>query len=1147
MSKKESRAPQHGAQEAATSTDVVEPVVTAEETAGTRNAVEANIIERDNQNELQNSSNGRNEAKAANLPLFSGEPKTMGIGEWLKRWASYAGASGMSSGVEPRKLLSFTTGKAFQALTKLPPHATAEVMKETLQKVFGNTPERAFQKLCSNKFELGTDDTDLYGTTISDLVDGCFGDAPITKDRLCKLFFWNGMPQQQESRNLYMMQKMAHRQSDSFETVLDLCRGSFLNDASEALDFAHANFHAENPTNHRPAKGRGKGKGKGKGYFPNKSIHKSAPSTNVRIGQGPKCYKCGGIGHMAVICPSTDPQKVCRNPGYILISNLVREDRFNEEKRFLVDTGSSVTICTSPKNLCRDISETVRINTLGGVVEMQSAKNVTLGGIKMKRVLISEHPITIGDTECHGILGMDWLSQAGSFHVNFGNGFPEIVFDKLGLTPFVGVHLGGDDRIGTILDATGTGHDTLIEKDDFILKRMKLHDASYRWQVEWKWVNGKEPQTKRLPPHYGMSNLSVVEREIIDKELSDLKEKYSEKVEWSKVKATAPIMPRRQLHKTTPIRIVLDLTWLNDKIVTVPNPERPPIGAPEYVRKWRARPKTKVFMVDIRKAYLNIEMEYECSHWQCIRFPDDENVYRLKRLPFGLNIANKVLRTVLEEILPKDVLIDKFVDDLYIPEHLIDEVRSILSLNNFPTKEPEELSDTRVLGIQNSKGLWGRKEPVPSQIESMTKRGISSYTGSIIGIYPVAKWLRPACAYIKRRCELDWDEPIDEELIEVCKKFVADVNARGNVIHGTWFYDADAQWTIWTDASDIARGCVLQIGDVIVEDTTHLRKKADRKHINVAELQAIQDGVELAIAYVKALQLNREIKLTVMCDNTSAIAWLKQSKDRKWKAIKGLSAKLVERILSQIAELCKMYNVKLDIQYVPSEQNLADEMSRVPEYMIQKVEFDSTTIEEIVMAIQTADTGTSDQIRDEYNRLIVNETELTELLTGIHEHEGARALYDRTRLIVCHPQLRQRCQEFVRACAVCQLSKHNTTLSPILEDDKHVGMDPTRPFEMVHMDILGPFTETDGEDAMFVVTLVCRFSRFAITVPTFRCPTSDDTAKTFGLVLARFHTSPDVLMVDGGSQFRALFSAAITDHRTRIVMTSVSSSFRETH
>jgi hypothetical protein len=151
--------------------------------------------------------------KLINLPMFSGELQSMAIGEWLKRWNNYSKASGWTPDVEAVKLLSFTTGKAFSTLTKLGASPSAELQKATLAKVFGLTPEKAFAKLCSKKFIVGEDDTDIFGTSIMELVDISFGNEPITKDKLAKMIFWNSLPQSQESRALQLLQRSVEDRS----------------------------------------------------------------------------------------------------------------------------------------------------------------------------------------------------------------------------------------------------------------------------------------------------------------------------------------------------------------------------------------------------------------------------------------------------------------------------------------------------------------------------------------------------------------------------------------------------------------------------------------------------------------------------------------------------------------------------------------------------------------------------------------------------------------------------------------------------------------------------------------------------------------------------------------------------------------------
>ena len=84
---------------------------------------------------------------------------------------------------------------------------------------------------------------------------------------------------------------------------------------------------------------------------------------------------------------------------------------------------------------------------------------------------------------------------------------------------------------------------------------------------------------------------------------------------------------------------------------------------------------------------------------------------------------------ILEDILPKkEVVIYKFVDDLYIPESVLNSTIQVLKNNGFLTKEPELLKNAVVLGLGNINGKWYRKKHLATE-STWTKRGIAQYTG----------------------------------------------------------------------------------------------------------------------------------------------------------------------------------------------------------------------------------------------------------------------------------------------------------------------------------------------------------------------------------------------------------------------------------
>ena len=63
---------------------------------------------------------------------------------------------------------------------------------------------------------------------------------------------------------------------------------------------------------------------------------------------------------------------------------------------------------------------------------------------------------------------------------------------------------------------------------------------------------------------------------------------------------------------------------------------------------------------------------------------------------------------------------------------------------------------------------------------------------------------------------------------------------------GVWAVPSTNCWKLWVDASGIAYGVVLQGGENVLEDQCWVRPGEDKRHINVAKLDAVIKGLNLA-------------------------------------------------------------------------------------------------------------------------------------------------------------------------------------------------------------------------------------------------------------------------------------------------------------
>ena len=207
----------------------------------------------------------------------------------------------------------------------------------------------------------------------------------------------------------------------------------------------------------------------------------------------------------------------------------------------------------------------------------------------------------------------------------------------------------------------------------------------------------------------------------------------------------------------------------------------------------------------------------------------------------------------------------------------VEKVVDHLQRYGLQTKPFVKLENARVLGLQVRKNgdgqlVWQRGNDLPVIGERISRRELFSICGRLVGHYPVAGWLRLACSFIKRCCEgSKWDDDVGETARKMLEDMMSRV-AKNDPVGGVWCVGDDkssvAAGTVWCDASSIAIGCSLEMDNEVVEDAAWLRKKHDGTHINLAELDSVVRGVNLAIKWHL-----KEVKIKT--DSATVHSWLK--------------------------------------------------------------------------------------------------------------------------------------------------------------------------------------------------------------------------------------------------------------------------------
>eukprot|EP00117_Sycon_ciliatum_P035558 scpid11219/ scgid1080/ len=542
------------------------------------------------------------------------------------------------------------------------------------------------------------------------------------------------------------------------------------------------------------------------------------------------------------------------------------------------------------------------------------------------------------------LLGLNLISQHGGVDLKYADS--KLVGASFGQAASASADVPSSDVRNDDGDSPQLLRHVTVEHDgeDVILTTA---DGSVRWRADvgyweltWAWKD--EPPTRPVG-----SGIGEYSRHSLS---TDQESQFCEEVDmwirngWlvphdqavhGEPGAVLPLLAVAQTHKeSTPVRPCLDYRQLNKLIVSHPGLDVP--VCQEKLRQWRSIGNAgSHVLLDISKAYLNIRIAPALAKFQTVVWKGQ--LFAMERMGFGLSIAPKFMDIIVKWVLRAYADVDNYVDDLYVPKPRLRAVTDQLSQYGLLTKPAEPVVSARVLGLQLSESAdgqvrWKRRGDVmpTCQPDAITRREIFKWCGKLTSHYPVGSWLRPACSYLKRLSSLQpgWDDPVSHEVVACCAEVIHRLQT-DDPAQGVWSVPEGAQWSLWCDASDIAHGAVIQADGMIVEDGCWLRQKDDRRHINIAELDAVIKGLNLAVQW--------QVKeLTLFTDSKTVAAWLQSVLGNVSRVrVSGLQQVLVQRRLQIITDLVAVTGLTVKVQWISSQQNKADQLTRVPSSWIR--------------------------------------------------------------------------------------------------------------------------------------------------------------------------------------------------------------------
>ena len=413
----------------------------------------------------------------------------------------------------------------------------------------------------------------------------------------------------------------------------------------------------------------------------------------------------------------------------------------------------------------------------------------------------------------------------------------------------------------------------------------------------------------------------------------------------------------------------------------------------------------------------------------------------------------------------------------------------------------------------------------------------------------------------------NWDCPLSSELQQRCVVLAERLKSH-DPVRGVWNAaprdPSCSTWQVWCDASDIAFGAVLTLDGEAIEDCSWLRKPDDRRHINIAELEAAVQGITLAAKW--------EIKkFKLMTDTKTVAGWLSQLLNNTRRVrTRGLHELLVRRRLDIIDDMVETLGLTVEIVWIPSSENRADQLTRVPKdwlslarslpvespdeviaaassttlsllspitsEQIAHAQREDAEITRTVREIACEEEVTAPSFKKVRSQLLLSDGVLCRnlklplegvtvpVIPGVLKEEAVRVahantghaswetMYDLLRSECYFPDIAATCQAHVQQCArcACANARRGGQAGRVRADV------PSRPWQEVVMDTLQIATDRSGQFHC-VLVLVDAFSKWAEVVP-LRHHDARSVAEAFSTVCLKWGP-PDVVRVDNGTEF----------------------------
>jgi transposase InsO family protein len=572
--------------------------------------------------------------------------------------------------------------------------------------------------------------------------------------------------------------------------------------------------------------------------------------------------------------------------------------------------------------------------------------------------------------------------------------------------------------------------------------------------------------------------------------------------------------------------------------------------------------------LDITDAYNHIRIA-DGEEWKTA-FRTKYGHFEYLVMPFGLTNAPPSFQRFIDEVLRKylHLFVIAYLDDILVfsedkNEHVehVNKVLKELQENNIRLKLSKcefHVQETEFLGhwistsgihVEQNKVRAIRDWPQPRNLKELQQFiGLINYYRRFITGY--AKVMQPLFALLKKEAKFEWQGE-QEEAFEEVKHRITDAPILVQ-------HDPEKETTIETDASDYAIGMrMTQPGPDGKPRTVafHSRKliQAELNYdIHDKELLAIVVAFKVWRVYLEGAKYT----ITVKTDHKNLTFFT--------------TTKELTRRQARWAETLSQYDFKI-VHCKGTENGQADALSRRPDYELQgktvepavlrQNEDGSLTYNHQILAAtielmedpliqRIAEATKTDRIIQEmlensadnenlttddrgliYLRslIYIPECMRTEIIAKHHDdpmhgHMGAEKTAEAISRNYYFPNMRRKVQGYIHQCETCIRDKparhqpYGKLQSPEV---------PTKPWEWITIDFVGPLPKSKGYD--YLMTVTDRLTKFIHLVPTTTNMTASQLA---GLLMGHVivsHGMPRYITSDRDKLFTSKFWKSLTD------------------